>query len=259
MKFFGKFLHGLATVLGTIFNVLINLMNIIVVTFEGIRQLLFGIFIIGCSTIFIFPIIPLLLPKKAVYFIFAVIFIPILGPKFISLLRYLNYTITEWMYDRADSMITGKKVGYESISDYSNKYKYEKEQAERRAREEEARRQQEEMNRRFEEFVRGFGYSNQRTYGGYQGGSYNQEDYGQGFYGSQNIGFKEKYEQACNTLGLSYDTDIYEVKLNYRKLAKKYHPDINKDPGATEMFTKVNDAYEFLTEENIKKYKQNFS
>ena len=254
MKFLGKILHGLATGLGTFFNVLINIMNVIVVTFEGIRQLLFLIFVFGCSTIFIFPIIPLLLPKEVMYFIFAVIFIPILGPKFISFLRYINYTLTEWMYDRADTMITGQKVGYESISDYSNKYKYEQEQMRRRQREEEARRQQEEMNRRFEEFVRNFGgYQNSRTYN--QG--YNQGGYS-GYTGVNNIGFKEKYEEACEILGLSVDTDIYQVKLNYRKLAKKYHPDINKDPGATEMFTKVNEAYEFLTEENIKKYKQSY-
>lgn len=254
MKFLGKILHGLATGLGTFFNVLINIMNVIVVTFEGIRQLLFMIFVFGCSTIFIFPIIPLLLPKEVMYFIFAVIFIPILGPKFISFLRYINYTLTEWMYDRADTMITGQKVGYESISDYSNKYKHEQEQMRRRQREEEARRQQEEMNRRFEEFVRNFGgYQNSRTYN--QG--YNQGGYS-GYTGVNNIGFKEKYEEACEILGLSVDTDIYQVKLNYRKLAKKYHPDINKDPGATEMFTKVNEAYEFLTEENIKKYKQSY-
>lgn len=255
MKFFAKIINGLATFLGTLFNILINIMNVIVVTFEGIRQLLFGIFIIGCSTIFIFPIIPLFLPKEVMYFIFAVIFIPILGPKFISLLRYINYILTEWLYDKADTMISGKKVGYDSLSDYSNKYRYEQEQARRRAQEEAARRQQEEMNRRFEEFVRNFaGYQNQRTYGG----NYNQAGYQGSYGGPQNIGFKEKYEQACQTLGVGLDTDIYEVKLNYRKLAKKYHPDINKDPGATEMFTKINDAYEFLTEENIKKYKQNF-
>lgn len=259
-KIFGKIIHGLATGIGSFFNVLINIMNVIVVTFEGIRQLLLMLFIVGCSTIFIFPIIPLLLPKEVMYFIFAVIFIPILGPKFISLLRYANYTLTEWMYDRADSMITGQKVGYESISDYSNKYKYEQEQAQRRAREEAARRQQEEMNRRFEEFVRGFSYTNSNAYGEYYQNDYdNQGYYGGAYNGPQNIGFKEKYEKSCQTLGLGYDTDIYQVKLNYRKLAKKYHPDINKDPNATEMFTKINEAYEFLTEENIKKYKQNFS
>ena len=257
MKFFGKILHGLATGLGTFFNVLINIMNVIVVTFEGIRQLLFMIFIFGCSTIFIFPIIPLILPKEVMYFIFAVIFIPILGPKFISFLRYINYTLTEWMYDRADSMITGQKVGYESISDYSDRYIYEQEQMRRRQREEEARRQQEEMNRRFEEFVRNFGgYQDSRSYDGYNTG-YNQGQY-TGYNGVNDLGFKEKYEKACQTLGVGVDTDIYEVKLNYRKLAKKYHPDINKDPDATTMFTKVNEAYEFLTEENIKKYKQTY-
>lgn len=258
MKFFGKILHGLATGLGTFFNVLINIMNVIVVTFEGIRQLLFMIFIFGCSTIFIFPIIPLLLPKEVMYFIFAVIFIPILGPKFISFLRYINYTLTEWMYDRADSMITGQKVGYESLSDYSDKYIYEQEQMRRRQREEEARRQQEEMNRRFEEFVRNFGgYQNSRSYGGGYNTGYGQGQ-SSGYNGVNDLGFKEKYEQACKILGVGVDTDVYEVKLNYRKLAKKYHPDINKDPDATTMFTKVNDAYEFLTEENIKKYKQNY-
>lgn len=259
MKIFGKFLHGLATVIGTIFNLLINLMNIIVVAFEGIRQLLLSVFLIGCS-FFLFPvfIFPFSWRRNSSsnslgLFILLVIFIPILGPKFISFLRYANYTITEWLYDRADSLITGQEIGYKNISDYSNKYKYEQEQAARRAREEQVRRQQEEMNRRFEEFARNFNYYNQRSYGGNQG-SYNQG----GYAGARDIGFKERYENACKVLGLPFDTDVYEVKLNYRKLAKKYHPDINKSPEATEMFTKVNEAYEFLTEENIRKYKQNY-
>ena len=54
------------------------------------------------------------------------------------------------------------------------------------------------------------------------------------------------------------NTDIYDVKLAYRKLAKKYHPDLNKEPGAKEKFQEINDAYEFLSEENIKKYKNNY-
>ena len=257
MKLFGKFLHGLASFLGTFFNVLINIMNILVVVFEGIRQFLFAIFLFGCSFIFIIPIIPLVLPKEVTYFILAVIFIPILGPKFISLLRYANYTLTEWMYDRADSMITGQQIGYKNLSDYSEKYKYEQEMAARRRREEEIRRQQEEMNRRFEEFARNFGGYYQQRSAGYGKAGTNQGYYG-GNTGPSNIGFKEKYEQACKVLQVPYDTDIYQVKLNYRKLAKKYHPDINKDPGATEMFTKVNDAYEFLNEENIKLYKNQF-
>ena len=70
--------------------------------------------------------------------------------------------------------------------------------------------------------------------------------------------FVKTYEGHCDTLGVGYNADKYEIKLNYRKLAKKYHPDINKDPNATEKFQEVNDAYEFLTEENINKYKTNY-
>ena len=93
---------------------------------------------------------------------------------------------------------------------------------------------------------------NQGNFGGY-GGSY-QNGYG----GVNDLGFKEKYEQAANVLGVTVNTDIYEVKLAYRKLAKKYHPDLNKEAGAKEKFQEINDAYEFLSEENIKKYKNNY-
>ena len=47
----------------------------------------------------------------------------------------------------------------------------------------------------------------------------------------------------------------YEIKLAYRKKAKKYHPDLNKSPDATEMFQRINEAYEFLSDENIERYK----
>ena len=46
-----------------------------------------------------------------------------------------------------------------------------------------------------------------------------------------------------------------ELKRSYKKLAKKYHPDISQDPNATEKFQKINDAYDFLSSDNINKYK----
>ena len=252
-KFFGKILHVLATILGSIFNLLINIMNVITMTFEGIRQSLMLILVFGCSTFFFFPVLALAIPRKWWTVIFIILIIPILGPKFISMLKYGNYTLTEWMYDRADSLMTGRKVGYDSISDYSNKYKFEREEERRRAAEEAARARQEEMNRRFEEMFRGFSYTNMNQ------GNWNSYNTNSSYSNMTNdLGFKEKYEKACKVLGVDYQTDIYEVKLNYRKLAKKYHPDINKDPGATEKFQEVNDAYEFLTEENINKYKTNY-
>ena len=54
----------------------------------------------------------------------------------------------------------------------------------------------------------------------------------------------------------SYDIDFYQVKLQYRKLAKKYHPDLNRDTDTTGKFQEINSAFEFLTEENIRRYNQ---
>lgn len=48
------------------------------------------------------------------------------------------------------------------------------------------------------------------------------------------------------TLGVSKSASKDEIKSAYRKLAKKYHPDINKEPGAEEKFKEVQEAYDIL-------------
>lgn len=59
-----------------------------------------------------------------------------------------------------------------------------------------------------------------------------------------------------STLGVDKNASQDEIKSAYRKLAKKYHPDLNKDnPEAAEKFKEVNEAYEVLGDE---KKRQNY-
>lgn len=47
-------------------------------------------------------------------------------------------------------------------------------------------------------------------------------------------------------LGVNKSASKDEIKSAYRKLAKKYHPDINKEPGAEEKFKEVQEAWDVL-------------
>lgn len=50
-------------------------------------------------------------------------------------------------------------------------------------------------------------------------------------------------------LGVSRDASKDEIKRAYRKMSKKYHPDINKEPGAEEKYKEVQEAYETLSDD----------
>ncbi len=50
------------------------------------------------------------------------------------------------------------------------------------------------------------------------------------------------------TLGINEGASDAEIKKAYRRLARKYHPDINKDEGAEEKFKEINAAYEVLSD-----------
>ena len=55
------------------------------------------------------------------------------------------------------------------------------------------------------------------------------------------------------TLGVSESASADEIKKAYRRLARKYHPDINKSPDAEEKFKEINAAYEILSDPEKRK------
>lgn len=57
-----------------------------------------------------------------------------------------------------------------------------------------------------------------------------------------------KYKDYYEILGVSRDADNSTIKSAYRKLARKYHPDVNKTKEAEEKFKDINEAYEVLSD-----------
>ena len=56
-------------------------------------------------------------------------------------------------------------------------------------------------------------------------------------------------ESYYDVLGLPRNATETDIKKAYRNLAKKYHPDVCKEPGAEEKFKSINEAYDVLSDE----------
>jgi curved DNA-binding protein len=56
------------------------------------------------------------------------------------------------------------------------------------------------------------------------------------------VAFRDYYE----TLGVPRDASAEDIRRAYRKLARQFHPDVNKDPGAEDRFKEISEAYEVL-------------
>jgi molecular chaperone DnaJ len=49
-------------------------------------------------------------------------------------------------------------------------------------------------------------------------------------------------------LGVNRNASAEELKSAFRSLARKYHPDMNKEPDAEEKFKEINEAYAVLSD-----------
>ena len=246
-KSYGNILRVTGSGLNFLLNALIAITEVIVTLTLTIGRGLLGLLGFGGCLIIFFLTGPLglivLFHPAIITPILFLVLVPILGTKLVSYLKYIKYMVTEFLFDRADYLIDGKQNEFSSFNEYGNKYKKMEEEKRNRERQRRQAEQEKQWEERFKQWNQQGQYY-QGSSGGYQQG-----------YANPAIDFKDKYQTSCDLLGIGYDTDKYEAKLAYRKKAKEYHPDVNHAPNATEMFQKVNDAYEFLSDDNINRYK----
>lgn len=249
LRLIGKAIRGFAKVHSLVLDGLVYVIETGVLLAKSfLKGCLIIIGMGGCLVLFLLmgPVGAWLLSNPGVLLIMLFILIfPLLGAVFVSFLKYFQTVSSQYLQNLASYLQYPDRFKYRP-------YRYFK-QAFRRAEEEAARREQarrEQQQREWEErFRQWHQYQGQHWQQGYQG----QRSYSTA--SNPYVDFKRKYEKSCTILGVPVNADQYKIKLAYRRQAKLHHPDLNKDPGATRKFQEINDAYEFLNEDNIRRYR----
>lgn len=243
MKIIGELYSILSKILDGLLSFIINFLNFVLNIITNIRNafMIFGVFIIiGLFN----PLIAFFVLTRRITWVLFFIFvlIPLFGKNTVKGLDYLRYMVTEYLFDKSELHLYGEKMRHNSLKSYGTEYLKKIEEERQRKYREYQKAQQEYWENLFNEF-----YKNQRAYS-------NGSQKNQTYYDPTND-FIKKYENSCKILGIEPTADKGLIQRAYRNMAKKYHPDINKGPDATEQFQKINEANAFLGEENINRYK----
>lgn len=67
-----------------------------------------------------------------------------------------------------------------------------------------------------------------------------------------------KTQDYYDILGVSRNASEDEIRSAYRKLARKYHPDVNKSPDASKRFSEITEAYDVLSDAEKRKQYDRF-
>ena len=250
-KVLGKIIYAIAKAISVVMNSLIQLIETMVLFIRSITKGCLALLSMGgCLVVLLFagPLgIRILTDPYALFTVLFFMIFPMVGAKLVSHMKYIKYVTTEFLFNLANYLIDGKNYRYKAFNEYKLAYK----KAEQERQTQEQRRYYEQQRKWGEQFKQQWHQQSSQRGQGYYGG---QGSYGHG-YANTNVDFKTKYQKSCNVLGVAYDADKNLIKLAYRKKAKEYHPDLSKASDATKMFQEINDAYEFLSDENLQRYK----
>jgi len=104
-----------------------------------------------------------------------------------------------------------------------------------------------------------FDSKNDKTYEKYHSNwSDDYEEFGARKNSKENKEFRDAFQNSTlpdyyKTLDIPHDATHDEIKNRYRELAKKIHPDKNKDEKSEEIMVQINKAYEILSNEELRK------
>ena len=240
-KMLGKAIYGLAKAQDYLLGGLVSLLETgILLAKSFLRGCALLISMGGCLAVFLLvgQVGAWLFSHPAVLAaVLVLLFFPILGAAFSSVLSSYRAICTAYLLNLAAHLQSPGEKPYRSYDTFR--------QAHRQAEEAAARREQERREQQQRAWEERFRQWNQ------QGWQYQQARPGGA---NPYTEFKSRYEKSCAVLGVPVNADPNKIKLAYRRQAKRYHPDLNKDPQATRQFQEINEAYEFLSEENIRRY-----